>query len=287
MEETFKPLVNLFTNFSWRSLIPIADILVVAYLIYRLLVLVRGSRAWRVVAGVMIFMLMLFVSDKLQLTTMHWILDKATLLAPVSLVILLLPELRQAIEGFGKLGHWTQRLVGATDTVVNAQAQTVEEIVAATAEMSASRTGALMVLERGTPLEDIVANGMQLEARVSAPLLVAIFYEGNPLHDGAVVIRGDKLVAGACRLPSSESPLLSPHMHMRHRAGVGVTEVFDCVAVIVSEERGTIGIAVDGDYTTLNNQGELRDALNREWRQVSGEPGSRRERKPLFGRRGK
>lgn len=280
MGDFFKPLVNLFTDFSWRSLV---DILVVAYLIYRLLILIRGQRAWRVVGGVMAFMVMLFLSDRLQLSTVHWMLDKATVLAPVSLVILLLPELRQALEGFGKLGHWTQKLVGADDVQISAQAQTVEEIVAAAAEMSNSRTGALMILERATQLDDIVSNGMQLDAKVSSPLLVSIFFEGNPLHDGAVIIRGDKIIAGACRLPLSESPLLSPHMHMRHRAGVGVTEMFDCVAIIVSEERGTMGISVDGEYQALHNQGELRDALNREWRGVGGD--HRRPNRPRIFRR--
>ncbi|MEQ1934111.1 MAG: diadenylate cyclase CdaA, partial [Fimbriimonadaceae bacterium] len=217
----------------------IVDILLVAVIIYRILVLVRGTRAWRVVAGVVIFFAVLFTSNLLGLTTLHWIFDKATVLAPVALVILLLPELRQALEGMGRFGLWTQKLVGVQEPAISAQAKTVEEIVAAAAELSASRIGALIVLEKSVLLDDIVANGVQLEAKVTAPLLVSIFFEGSPLHDGAVVIRSDVIVAASCQLPMTESPLLSPHLHMRHRAGVGVTEGVDCVAVIVSEERGT------------------------------------------------
>lgn len=286
MEQTLKPLLDLFKGVSLSHTVAIVDILVVAYLFYRLLILVRGARAWRVVGMVLFFVILLNVSNWLGLTSLHWILDKAIALAPVSLVILLLPELRQALEGFGRLGTLTQKFLGATEAEVNVQAKTVEEIVAAAAEMCASRIGALIVLERGAPLDDIVGNGVNLEARVSAPLIVSLFFEGNPLHDGAAVIRGDQIVAGACRLPLSESPLLSPHMHMRHRAGVGVTESFDCIAIIVSEERGTIGVSVDGVYRGLQNQGELRDALNREWRHVAGEA-TPKDRRPIFGRRGK
>lgn len=283
--EDLKPLLELFTRFSWRNVIQIVDILLVAYLIYRVFTLVKGGRAWRIVGGVVVFIMLLILSERLELTSLHWILDKATVLLPVSIVILFLPELRQGLEGFGKLGLWTQKLVGAGDESADAQAQTLEAIVSASAEMAASRIGALIVLERGMKLDEIVSNGVSLEAKVSAPLIIAVFYEGNPLHDGALVIRGDKIIAGACRLPMSESPLLSPTMHMRHRAGIGVTEVHDCIAIIVSEERGTIGVAQDGNYEVIQNQGELRDTLNREWRGVAAPKERERERRPLFGRR--
>lgn len=266
-------------------MVSLVDVLLVAFIIYRILILVRGTRAWRVVAGVVIFVAVLFTSNLLGLTTLHWMFDKAAVMAPVALVILLLPELRQALEGMGRFGLWTQKLVGVQEPVISGQAKTVEEIVAASAELSASRIGALMVLEKSIPLEDIVANGVQLEAKVSAPLLVSIFFEGNPLHDGAVIVRSDVIVAASCQLPLTESPLLSPHLHMRHRAGVGVTESQDCVAIIISEERGTIGIAVDGDYRVMQNQMELRDALNQVWRGVSsGELTKPRDRRRLFRR---
>lgn len=281
--EDLKPLFDLFTNFSWRSVGRIVDILLVAFLIYKVFTLVKGGRAWRIVGGVVAFVILLIASERFELTALHWILDKATILLPVCLVILFLPELRQALEGFGRLGLWTQKLVGAADEGADVHAQTLEAIVSASAEMAASRIGALMVLERGASLDEIVSNGVVMESRVAAPLLVAVFYEGNPLHDGALIIRGDKIMAAACRLPMSESLLLSPTMHMRHRAGVGVTEVFDCIAIIISEERGTIGVAIDGNYMVMQSQGELRDTLNHEWRGVGVAKGDRRERKALFG----
>jgi diadenylate cyclase len=242
----------------------VVDILLVAYLLYRLLLLVRGTRAWRILMGVVGFVLLLWLSAVLQLNTFHWILDKATLLAPVALVILLLPELRQAIEGLGKIDFWSQALVPAVEE--RAEARTVEEIVAAVSELATASVGALIVIEKGARLEDLASNGVFIGARVSAPLLGAIFYEGNPLHDGAAIIRSDMIVAAACRLPLSESSRLDSTVHMRHRAAVGVTEMFDCIGVVVSEERGTISFASEGRLRRLDSHIELRDLLNRELR---------------------
>lgn len=283
MNDTLKPLFDLFREFSWRTAVSILDILLVTFLIYRLLKLIRGARALRILAGIGAFVILLFLSRWLQLNTLYWLLDKATLLGPVALAILLLPELRQAIEGFGQLGLWTQRLVGAEASDV--QAHTVEQIVAAAAEMSAARIGSLMVIERANPLVDIIASGVEIGAKVSTPLLVSVFYEGSPLHDGATVIRGDTIVAAACRLPLSENPRLDPALHMRHRAGIGVSESFDCIVVIISEERGTISVVADGRLRRMAGHVELREVLNRELRHVTdADGGSEEPRRRLFSR---
>lgn len=241
-----------------ENFLNLIDILLVAYVLYRVLALIRSTRAWRILGGIIIFVLALFISDYLQLRTLHWLLDKATLLAPVALVILLLPELRQTLEGFAKLGWWPERLGSDSHSGAN----TVEEIVAAVAEMASSNVGALIVVERGTKLDDVAANGVQLNAQVSAPLLGSIFFEGNPLHDGAAIIREDQVIAAACRLPLSEDTRLDHHLHMRHRAGLGISEQADCVVIIVSEERGTISVAVDGKLKTLAGHEELRQLMN-------------------------
>jgi diadenylate cyclase len=265
------------------SLVDVLDVVVVSYVLYRLLMLVRGTRAWRIVLGIVTFVFILALSKYLQLHTLNWLLDKATILGPVALVILFLPELRQAIEGFGKLGFWPQKL-GLTES--KTEARTVEEVVAAVAELAAQSIGALIVIEKGAPLDEIVANGVLIESRMSAPLLGAIFYEGNPLHDGAVIVRGDSIVAAACRLPLSDSSRLDQNVHMRHRAAVGVTEVLDCIAIVVSEERGTISIASDGRLRRLATHLELRDFLNRELRGTK-DLSQKAPRKPLRVRRAK
>jgi len=270
LEEILKHLSSL-RALTFQNLINVLDILLVAYLNYRLLALVRGGRAWRIVGGIIIFLLLLLASSAFHLETLHWMLDKATLLAPVALAILLLPELRQTLEGFGKLKLWTQI---AGERYV--EPSTVEEIVKAIAYMGSQGMGALIVLETGPPLDSIVSNGILIDAEVSAPLLETVFYEGNPLHDGAVIIRGDVLVAAACRLPLSENPRLDSNYHMRHRAAIGVTEAMDCVAIVLSEERGTISIARDGSLVRLESAADLREHLLRELRPALPENRERR-----------
>ena len=264
MDQIFGVFPMLRTITLRDALVALVDVFLVAYLVYRVLMLVRGTRAWRILVGIGIFIFLLGASDRLQLHTLHYVLAQAVPLGPVALVILLLPELRQAIEGLGKLDRWTQRFASPAET--RAEARTVEEIVAAAAELAASRIGALIVLEKNAPLDEIAANGVALDADVSAPLLGAIFYEGNPLHDGAVIIRGDCIVAAACRLPLSESTRIDQSVHMRHRAAVGATEATDALCIAISEERGTISVASDGRLRRLNNHLELRDLLNRELR---------------------
>lgn len=263
------------TDTQTQGLINIVDILLVAYVLYRLLKLVRGKRAWRIVVGVILFVVALFLSEMLQLNTLHWILDKATLLAPVALVILFLPELRQAVEGFGKLGGWTERLINVQKQTV---LSTVQQICSAVSDMADHRIGALIVIERTTSLQEIAENGIPVHAQVSGPLLGAIFYHGNPLHDGAVIIRGNEVVAAACRLPMSESRSLPPHYHMRHRAGLGASEHSDALVIIVSEERGEIAVAHEGSLRIMDDELELRRYLERELR----DPNEVRRRRRTF-----
>jgi len=264
VKEALDQFVELFGSDPVRNAV---DILIVTYILYRLFMLVRGSRAWRIVLGIVGFVLLLFVSGKLQLNALNWLLDKATILGPVALVILFLPELRQAIEGLGRLRLGKLQITPKfSNQSLKTEARTVEELVAAVSELASERTGALIVIERGAPLDEIAGNGVVVNARVSAPLLGSVFYEGNPLHDGAAVVRGDLIVSAACRLPLSDSNRLSQNIHMRHRAGLGVTEQLDCIAIIVSEERGTISYAKEGRLRKLANSHELRDFLNRELR---------------------
>ncbi len=262
MNLIFAQLFDLRT----QGLIYVVDILLVAYVIYRLLKLVRGRRAWRIAIGIGFFVAALVLSERFQLNTLHWILDKATLLAPVALVILFLPELRQAVEGFGKLGGWTDRLITAQQKTT---IDTVQQICAAVAEMAEHRIGALIVIERTTRLQEVADNGIPVHAKVTAPLIGAIFYHGNPLHDGAIVIRGDEVVAAACRLPMSESTTIPGHFHMRHRAGIGISEHSDAIVVIVSEERGEIAVAHEAVMLPLSDELELRRYLERELRDAS------------------
>jgi diadenylate cyclase len=242
-----------------QAVINILDVLLVAYLIWRLLKLVRGTRAWRILFGVFVFLVALLASDVLGLRTLHWVLDKATLLGPVALVILFLPELRQTIEGFARIGGLSDRLVGTEGA---ARGTTIEEITVAAQAMAQSRTGALIVIDRSRQLDAEIRSGVPLHAVVSAPLLQSIFYAGNPLHDGAIIVRQDELVSAACQLPLSDNPAIRAEYHMRHRAGVGVTEHSDALVVIVSEERGEITVARAGILTPVKSPEELLHLLS-------------------------
>lgn len=279
MEDLLRPFLSLRELTTREIVVNVADILLVTFLIYRLLMLVRGTRAWRIVLGILGFLFVLYVSARTGMSTLHWLLDKGTYVGPAVLAILFLPELRAAIEGFGRPATTLiPRIV--TNQEERAEARTVEELVAAVAELAAGRVGALIVVERDSPLNEIASNGVALHAFVSAPLLGSIFYEGNPLHDGAVLIRGDMILAAACRLPLSDSSTLDPNVHMRHRAGVGITESFDCLVIVVSEERGTISIAQEGRLRRLASPLEMRTILNRELRNLEEEdPRAQREAK--------
>lgn len=271
----FRPLQD-FRALSAENVRDLVDILLVSYLIYRLFIVIRGRRTWRIVGGIIIFVLALILSDLLGFRTLHWLLERATVLGPVALVLLLLPELRQALEGFARLGLWPDRIAGGG---VPMGAKTIEEVVSAVAELMSAKIGAIIVFERGAPMDEIAGNGVPLDAEVTSALILSIFYEGNPLHDGAVVIRQDRVVAAACRLPLSESPRLDPTLHMRHRAAVGITEVADCMAIVVSEERGSLSIAREGSLERLRNALELREILNKELRSPVRERRNERRRK--------
>ncbi|MFI5385585.1 MAG: diadenylate cyclase CdaA [Fimbriimonadales bacterium] len=275
MDDAYLNRFKLLFTLRWDTALWWLDILVVAFIIYRLFLLVRGPRAWRIVAGVITFILLLAVSPKIKFLELSWVLDKAAILAPVALVILLLPELRQGLEGLGKLGAEALPLQRLGRSESKTDLNTIEDIVAAVTELADSHVGAIIVIERANPLDEIAANGVALNAAISVPLLVSIFQKVTPLHDGAVIIRRDRILAAATRLPLSESSRLANHVHMRHRAAVGITETSDALAIIVSEERGSISYALDGNLKRLSSHEELREALNKE---VRGEEVMRRRR---------
>ena len=222
--------------------------------------LVRGTRGWRILLGLLVFAAALTLSDVLNLVTLQWILEKATMLGPVALVILFLPELRQTLEGLTKFSLMPERVVEAGhEKTLDRTA--VEEIVGAVTEMARDRIGAILVIETGAHMDEIAANGVPLNAKISSSLLGSIFYGQNPLHDGAVIIRGDSILAAACRLPLSESARIDKTLHMRHRAAIGVTEQNDAVSIVVSEERGTISVVQEGKLQLLKTSAELREFL--------------------------
>lgn len=236
----------------------IVDILLVAALIYQLLMWARGTRAWQIMWGIVIYLLVLWLSTVLDLSTLAWILQKFEVLGPVAIVILFFPELRHVLEEMGRIGFWGSRFRVLEKKDVT---RVVDEIARAAVDLSAKNTGALMVLERETGLNDYVATGHTLDARLSVDLLGAIFYPGAPLHDGAVIIRGDKIVAAGCVLPLTSNPGIGTSIHTRHRAALGISEQSDAVVVVVSEETGSISLSHGGRLIRGLREDGLRERL--------------------------
>ncbi len=254
-----------------------ADILIVAYLIYRLMMLARGTRAWQIVTGLIVFVAMLLFSTFARLSALSWLLQQILPLGPVAIVILFYPELRHALEEVGRLGFWGRGFTGLDREDLSSM---VGEIVRVAESLSDKKIGALMVLERETRLTNEIETGTPLNAQVSAELLGTLFYPGSPLHDGAAIIRRDRVVAAGCTLPLSETrEVQGMQVHTRHKAALGVSEQSDALVVVVSEETGIISLAFDGKMARgLRDDGRLRDLLIREY--------TGRERPSLRRRRG-
>ncbi len=241
----------------WGGLRAGADVLIVAYLIYRLMMLAKGTRAWQIIWGLGVFALIFGLSSWAQLHALNWILRQLFQVGAVALVILFLPELRHALEDLGRLGFWGRGFTGLDkeDFVT-----TVGELVRAAGTLSDHKVGALIVLERETGLTDVIETGTVINAVVSAELLGTIFYPGSPLHDGAAIVRRDRVVAAGCTLPLTDNPVGIP-VHTRHKAALGMSERSDAVILVVSEETGIISLASEGKMERGLRDDRLRDRL--------------------------
>jgi diadenylate cyclase len=246
-------------KFNLNSII---DVLIVAFVIYRLMLLIKGTRAVQLIKGVVVLLVATALASLFNLYTMSWLLKHAMTALVVALPIVFQPELRRALEKLGS-GKFLARTSMVTGTGEINQDKVITEITRSVAVLSKNRTGALIVLERATGLEEHMDTGVKIDGIVSAEFLVNLFIPKTPLHDGAVVIRGGRVVAAACFLPLSENPYLTSELGTRHRAGIGITEISDAVAVIVSEETGTVSVAVEGAIARDFNEAELQDRLSR------------------------
>jgi diadenylate cyclase len=239
---------------SWPHLtvISVIDILLVAVIIYEFLALIRGTRAALILVGISVVILAFYFSRVGQLTTLNWLISRVLPYAAFALIVIFAPEIRQALARLGR------RLTFArSDSEVDAY----DDIVMATNLFSQNQTGALIVIEREIGLRTYVESGVALDAQLSYDLLATIFRPSAPLHDGAVIIRGDRISAAACFLPLSMNPVLSTQLGTRHRAGIGITEETDAIAVIVSEEIGSISLAVAGTIERDITVEQLRDRM--------------------------
>ncbi|MBQ3258474.1 MAG: diadenylate cyclase CdaA [Oscillospiraceae bacterium] len=244
MEQLSGAFTNLMNTFRLLRITDIVDILIVAYLIYVIINFVRKNHAFRLGKGLLVLVAVFIVSSFMNLTMIKFFLTKGLELGLIAVVILFQPELRRLLErlGSGRLARiltTNSSVKVGTDTVITQTALAYQA-------MSQSRTGALMVFERHANLSEFTSTGTIINADISGELIRNIFFEPAPLHDGAVIVRGDKIIAAGCMLPLSNSNTLSHDLGMRHRAAIGISEHTDAVVAVVSEETGAISVAING-----------------------------------------
>ena len=250
------------------GIIDVIDILIVAVIIYELLLLTRHTRGSALLKGLFLLFLIVLLSKILGLTSLSWLILAVLQNGAIVLVVLFQPELRKALERMGRSRLITKGSHRNEDEVTEV---IIEEIVQTVVDLSRRRVGALLVFERKTGLQDVIETGTQLNAEISAPLLENIFEPNTPLHDGAVVIRNDQIMAAACILPLAEASGVSRELGTRHRAAVGITENTDAAVLVVSEETGIVSLASDGTLKRPFTVDELRLFLNGLYRSnVSG-----------------
>lgn len=221
----------------------VLDIAIVAFLLYELLNYLRDTRAQQIFRGVLLVIAVFVLSAVLDLSLLNWLLTRLITIGLIAVIVLFQPEIRRGLEQIGRRGFFTGRIM---DLSKEEAYQTVNVIVDAVDEFSSTHTGALMAIERDTVLNDIIETGVVVDANISVRLLGNLFYEGSPLHDGAVIIREDRIHAASCVLPLTSRANIGKNLGTRHRAGVGLSEVSDAFIIIVSEETGAISIAQNG-----------------------------------------
>ncbi len=237
---------NIFESIvSSVGITDVLDIAIIAFLIYKLLGFIRETRAEQLAKGLLLLVVATVLSKWFHLYTLHWLLSGILSAGLIAIVVIFQPELRRALEYLGR-----SRITNVFGEVDKEEAKRiVGQFVEAVESMSASKTGALIVIEREISLNDIVETGTVIDAQITAQMIGTIFYEGTPLHDGAVIVRGDKLYAAGCVLPLTQNKELNKELGTRHRAGIGITENSDALVIIVSEETGVISIAQNGRLT--------------------------------------
>ena len=254
-------LVKLYIpRITWTDII---EIVIIAFVIYNVMVWIKNTKAWVLLKGIIIVVIFELIAYILNLKTILWIAGKTISVGIIALVIIFQPELRRALEQLGrkKILFGLFRFNDGREKGERFSSKTAEEIVRACFDMGAAYTGALIVIEQDMVLEEYEKTGITVDGLVTSQLLINIFEHNTPLHDGAVIIRGDRVVAATCYLPLSDNNNLNKALGTRHRAGVGISEVTDSMTIIVSEETGKVSVAVGGELIHDIDADSLRNKL--------------------------
>lgn len=276
--------MSYFTDSTWQDwLKDIIDVGIVSYIIYKLFLLVRGTRAVQLLKGIFVLVATWALSTWFNLYTLKWLMNQMFTWGIITVVIIFQPELRRALEQLGR-GNLFSR---TSSLERNALSEQLEEIIRAVQHMSKRRIGALIVFERKTGVTELIESGIQMESRITSELLINIFTPNTPLHDGAVIIRGNQIMAAGCYLPLSENPFISKELGTRHRAAIGVSEVSDALSVTVSEETGQVSLSINGMIVRDINEESLISKLFEELTpSVNGKDKEKRGLAALWKRKG-
>lgn len=244
-------MLELLRQHRW--ILDILDIALMSLILYRLLLIIKGTKAAQMLIGLGILLLASVASRYLELYTIDWLVQSFWAQIVIAIIVLFQPEIRRALAHMGEAQFLTFTKAE--------ELKSLEEIVRAAISLANRKIGALVVIERETSLKDFIEVGTPLDAKVSKELLMSIFHPTSPIHDGAVIIKGNRIAAAGCFLPITLSAELSKSLGTRHRAGIGLTEETDAIAIIVSEETGFISMALDGKLETRLDMGTLRDMM--------------------------
>ncbi len=240
----------------------ILEMLIIAFLVYHILVWAKNTRLWSLLKGIIVIVVFILIAALFNMSTILWIVERVFSIAIIAMVVILQPELRKALEELGRKNFFANVLsLGDDKTQGRFSDRTLNEIVRACVEMGKVRTGALIVIEQNHPLAEYERTGIDVDGIVTSQLLINIFEHNTPLHDGAVIIRGDRVTAATCYLPLSDNQGIGKELGTRHRAGVGVSEATDSLTIIVSEETGKISIAYEGELERAVDSDRLRERL--------------------------
>lgn len=246
------------------TLIDLIEIVIISFIMYQIMLWIKNTRAWMLFKGIIVLLGFVLIASIFQMNTILWIANKTINVGIIAMIIVFQPEFRKALEQLGRKNVLVSLFSfdNAKNTEQRFTDKTINEIVRAAFEMGRAKTGALIVIEQDIILNEYERTGIALDAVLSAQLLINIFEHNTPLHDGAIIVRGDRIISATCYLPLSDNMELSKDLGTRHRAGVGISEVTDSLTVIVSEETGAVSIAVGGHLIRNIDADYLKEKLS-------------------------
>ena len=237
------------------------EVIIISFLVYHIMVWVKHTKVWALMKGIIIILAFILIAILLKMYTIMWIVENVLTLAVTAIIVILQPELRRALEELGRKNFLANILSFEKAVDERFSDKTVNDLVKASFEMGKVKTGALMVIEQNVPLTEYERTGIEVDGLISSQLLINIFEHNTPLHDGAVIIRGNRVVSATCYLPLSDNMRISKELGTRHRAGVGISEATDALTIIVSEETGHVSVTYEGELSRNLDANGLREKL--------------------------